>query len=109
MQNPIFDEGLELTVKDFQSRNNLVKDGIVGLRTYTKLRLELAKYINPDAASSQDLQVSNVQLLCPSSIIPHEILAEVFQHLTYVWLYEKFRLAIHSLCQSAVLAENAQH
>lgn len=107
LQNPIFDEGLELTVKDFQSRNNLVKDGIVGLRTYTKLRLELAKYINPDAASSQDLQVSNVQLLCPSSIIPHEILAEVFQHLTYVWLYEKFRLAIHSLCQSAVLAENA--
>lgn len=87
LQTPEFDNRLEAIVKNFQKQRHLVEDGIVGLRTYIALKAKLAN--SGEAANEQ-----NVELLCPSSIIPHDILEEVFQQLTYIWLCAKFDLSI---------------
>ncbi|WOD39103.1 C1 family peptidase [Nodosilinea sp. E11] len=85
LQTPRFDDKLEEIVKLFQGQNQLVDDGIVGLRTYTALKANLA---------NKPSNEQNVELLCPSSIIPHDILEEVFQQLTYTWLRTKFSISI---------------
>jgi C1A family cysteine protease len=87
LQDPTFDASLEKIVKDFQRKHSLVEDGIVGLRTYTAIKTKLA---NP----KRSFKEKNVELLCPSSIIPHDILGEVFQQLTYIWLCAKFDRSI---------------
>ncbi len=92
LQSPNFDARLESIVKYFQRHHDLVTDGIVGLRTYAVINTKLA---NPTQAMARQ----NIDLLCPSSIISHDILSEVFQHLTYLWLLAKFNLSIKAAFQ----------
>jgi peptidoglycan hydrolase-like protein with peptidoglycan-binding domain len=68
LQEPVFDDQLEQLVKTFQHETKLLEDGIVGLRTYTKLRLFLSGEKDKDV---------KVNLLCPSTLIPNEILDEI--------------------------------
>lgn len=82
LQIPRFDEELEKLVKDFQSRHDLIRDGIVGLKTYTVMQSDLSG----DQKSPQE-----IRLLCPSSLIPHDILEEIFRGLTYIWLLSRVR------------------
>lgn len=90
LQNPLFDESLETLVIAFQSGVGLVGDGIVGLRTYTAIQYFLAGH---------QAVLKTVDFLCPSSLIPHAILAEIFQHLCYLWLQGKFRIQIDQAFQ----------
>jgi hypothetical protein len=82
LQIPRFDEELEKLVKDFQSRHDLICDGIVGLKTYTVMQSDL---------SGDPKKTQEIRLLCPSSLIPHDILEEIFRGLTYIWLLSKAR------------------
>ena len=82
LQTPEFDEELEKLVKDFQSRHDLICDGIVGLKTYTVMQSDL---------SGDPKKPQEIRLLCPSSLIPHDILEEIFRGLTYIWLLSKVR------------------
>jgi len=91
LQEPIFDDQLEKLVKTFQCEADLLVDGIVGLRTYTKLRLFISGERNKDV---------KVNLLCPSTLVPNEILEEVFNHLIDLWIFGKFRVAIQNAFRS---------
>jgi len=85
LQEPAFDNQLEELVKAFQLEVEELDDGIVGPKTYTKLRLFL---------SGEKSRVIKVNLLCPSTLIPNEVLEEVFDHLIDLWICGKFRTAI---------------
>jgi len=90
-QNSDFDGNLQKLVIDFQARNNLIADGIVGLKTYTAIQSKLTKNEKPSP---------EIRLLCPPSLIPHDILREIFQNLTYIWLSEQFESRINRAFQS---------
>ncbi|MFQ4135710.1 C1 family peptidase [Nodosilinea sp. PGN35] len=91
LQKAEFDSELEGIVIAFQQETGLHADGIVGLKTYTKLRYLLSKKQEPEV---------EVDLLCPSTLIPSEILEEAFNHLTDLWIYGKFKSAMHEAVQA---------
>lgn len=90
LQDSNFDENLERLVKAFQSGVGLLSDGIVGLRTYSAIE---------DLLSEDEKILQEVNLLCPTSLIPHEILEEIFEHLSFLWLHGKFRHEIQNAFQ----------
>lgn len=100
LQEPVFDDQLEKLVKTFQRRTGLLVDGIVGLRTYTKLRLFI---------SGEKSKNVKVNLLCPSTLIPNEILEEVFNHLVDLWIFGKFRAAIQDAFQNFSRSSRLNH
>lgn len=94
LQNPCFDDSLEVMVIDFQRLAGLIGDGIVGPKTIAAIQAYLT---NSDAAIDDSPQVPEVaHFLCPLTLIPRDVLKEVFQQLTHQWLYEQIKSKVDS-------------
>lgn len=95
LQESVFDADLEGLVIDFQNHADLIGDGIVGLRTITAMQ----EALTGQTASADYQKPQTVELLCPLTLIPHDVLAEVFKQLIYRWLYGRFKCKIDFVFQ----------
>jgi C1A family cysteine protease len=74
LKNPLFDKPMQAIVKHFQKTTNLTVDGVVGLKTLTKIK----ECLNYELLQKTEPSPDSIKFLVVPSLIPHEIYSIIF-------------------------------